>query len=482
MPSEAEIKMVQMAYDAGCPEDQLKGFLSRQYVPLPWQWKFHAAAREADKEDGPTKIGAGGARGPGKSHAVFSQVIEDCLRVPDLKCLFLRKTGKSAQESFEDLISKTVRGRTKYQYISNVLRIENGSRVLMGGFRNDKDVDEYIGIEYDVIVVEELNLVTKSRIDKLLGSLRTSKPNWRPRFYASFNPGGIGHAFVKKLFVEPYRKGQETNTRFIPSTYKDNPFLNKEYIDYLEGLTGRLAKAWREGSWDIFEGQYFEEWNFDIHTIEPFKIPDYYQKYICLDYGWGNQGRSAVYWVAIDEDGRLIHYRELYAKGLDYEVLCDKVIELNVDKVKLLIPDPAFCAKHNNPIDGKKKSGAEVFARRGFNIIPGNNNRLMGWTEMRRLMKPYEGMGKQTAKLLFFKTCHNAIRTIPELIYDEKNIGDVDTAQLDENDVNMDDCADSIRYGLMSRYAKTPKQLSNIQKKMAELQEKMEGEINKEYL
>src|ERR1035437_7828019 len=101
---------------AGCPRDQVDRLINSSYIPFPWQWAFHSAAREADKEGGPVDIGLGGARGPGKSHAVLSQVaLDDCQRIQNLKCLFLRQTGSSAKESFDDLVSKTLRGHIVYE-------------------------------------------------------------------------------------------------------------------------------------------------------------------------------------------------------------------------------------------------------------------------------------------------------------------------------------------------------------------------------
>ncbi len=269
------------AKKAGVPKDQLINLLNAGYTPLPWQLGFHAAAREADIRCefhtnnptakafavcgcGPVDIGVGGARGPGKSHAVFAQVaLDDCQRIEGLKCLFLRQTGTAARESFEDLMTKVLARRIKYEHTSGVLKFPNGSRVVLGGYRDERDIDKYIGIEYDLIAVEELNQLTQDKIDKLKGSMRTSKPDWRPRMYNSFNPGGVGHQDVKTKFIEPYREENETTTRFIPATYKDNPYLNAEYLDYLEGLTGNLGRAWREGDWDLFEGQFFTEWNYN---------------------------------------------------------------------------------------------------------------------------------------------------------------------------------------------------------------------------
>ncbi len=238
------------------------------HIPLPWQWEFHAAARQADGDNGPVDIGLGGARGPGKSHSVLAQAgLDDCQRVEGLKGLFLRQTGIAAAESFDDLVDKVIRGRAIYKKGSSVIKFENGSKIVLGGFKDNKDIDKYIGIEYDFIIVEELNQITKEKYTKLRGSLRTSKPNWRPRMYTSFNPGGIGHKWVKDRYIIPHRNKEEIKTRFIGSTYKSNPYLNKEYIEYLEGLTGDLGRAWREGDWDMFAGQVFHEFRYNVHVM-----------------------------------------------------------------------------------------------------------------------------------------------------------------------------------------------------------------------
>jgi hypothetical protein len=122
---------------AGSPRDQAEAFVSHCYIPLPWQWQFHAACRECDRKDGPVKVGAGGSRGPGKSHAIFAQItLDDCQRVPNLKALFLRQTGKAAKESFEHLISRVLANKIAYQHTGSSLRFPNGSRVILGGFKS----------------------------------------------------------------------------------------------------------------------------------------------------------------------------------------------------------------------------------------------------------------------------------------------------------------------------------------------------------
>jgi phage terminase large subunit len=459
---EAIDAMVQTAFDAGCPRDQVETFLSRGYVPLPWQWEFHAIAREADLENGPVDIGAGGARGPGKSHAVLSQAaLDDCQRVPRLKGLFLRQTGLAAEESFDDLIMKAVHGKVPYIFnrSRNFLAFPNGSKILLGGFKDERDIEKYIGIEYDIIIIEERNQLPGERIEKLRGSLRTTKSNWRPRIYSSFNPGGKGHADVKKRFIEPYRMMMQTDTRFVPATYKANPHLKKEYIDYLEGLTGDLGKAWREGEWDLFAGQFFPEWKHNLHVIQPFAIPHDWKRIVMGDYGYS--APAAVYWGAISPDDILYIYRELYGPGRTYKALCEEIISLTPDdeQIEYWVFDPAIWAK-----DGKSDgalSGAEImqqtFARimqetnskKQLRLLRGNNERVAGWTCVRERLKPKlmpnEDIG---AGVQVFSTCPNLITTLPALIHDEHKPEDCDSDLEDHG-------PDALRYGCMSNPTRT---------------------------
>lgn len=452
-------KFITTAFNAGMPRDQLEGFLKYKYVPLPWQCRFHATSRQLDKRGEAVDLGVGGARGPGKSHGVFAQIsLDDCQRAKGIKGLFLRQTGKAAKESFEDLIDSVVRGRIKYIYNSStgVLKFENGSRVILGGFENEKDIDKYIGIQYDVMAVEELNQFTENKFLKLKGSLRTSKENWRPRFYASFNPGGIGHGFIKEKFVTPYQKKEEIKTKFIPSTYKENPYLNEEYIEYLESLTGTLGKAWREGNWDIFEGQYFIEWNYDKHTCEPFTIPDTWKRFRAYDYGRARP--AACLWCALGFDGEVYVYREFYQTGLNADEQAKEIIRLSgSEQYEYSVADAAIFSPTGIIDKGGGETIAEVFVRNGIMFVPTSKRRVDGWNMVHQYLRWTE---EQEPKIKFFNTCHNSIATIPVLSHDEIRPEDIDT---DGND----DCADALRYFLMSLHeGKTKPPLTELEKKL----------------
>lgn len=444
-------RCLQTAYDAGCPRDQAERLVSAGYIPLPWQWEFHAAAREADRDDGPVEITAGGARGPGKSHGIFSQAaLDDCQRVDRLKVLFLRKTALSAKESFDDLIEKALLNKARFSRSNNTIIFPNGSRILLGGFNNEDDIDKYVGVEYDLIVVEEMNQLTEEKIEKLKGSLRTSKPNWRPRLYGSFNPGGVGHGYVKARYVIPRRIMSEKRTRFIPATYRVNPYLNKEYIEYLESLPGDLGRAWRDGDFDLFAGQFFKEWRYEVHVVQPFTIPDDWRRFFALDYGFNHP--LSIGWYAVDPDGRVFRYKELVQSGLNYTKAAEEFVALTSlnENLEYGVCDPAFWSKKGERDD--TLSGAEVFARRVKELtkkeprlIKADNDRITGWGVVREYLRPYEQHGQGTiANFAVFSTCPKFIETFPEQQHDEKHPEDM----LKQDG---DDTADEARYALMSR-------------------------------
>ena len=434
--------LIESAHSAGAPAAQVQTFLSAAYVPLPWAWKFHAAARDIDTAQLPTEKGiqptvaCGGARGPGKSHAILAQVgIDDCQRVPGLKVLFLRSLQRAAKESFEDVIARVLVA-TPHEYSANVLTFPNGSRIVLGGFKDDRDIDKYIGIEYDIIVVEEATLLSETKYQMLEGSLRTSKQGWRPRMYLSTNPGGIGHAWFKKRIVTPYRLKHEGRTRFIPSTYRDNPFLNPEYVDWLEGLAGKLGKAWRDGDWDIFEGQAFPQWNADAHIIDPFPLPDHWAKWRAVDWGYSNP--FACLWMTKDPDsGRIFVYREIYGTQLTDRQQA-RIIRENTpptEKINVTYADPSMWAAKS--AGSSVTDTASEYAVEGVVLTKADNNRVDGKRKIDRLLAPLPD-GKPGLQV--FSNCCNLIRTLPELVLDKTQVEDVDTTQEDH-------AYDALRYG-----------------------------------
>jgi PBSX family phage terminase large subunit len=426
-----------MGMEAGCSRDQMSLFTAAGYVALPALLPFHALARNMDKRMGVTEVLLDGTRGSAKSHAIIAQVgLDDCQRFPGLKFLFLRQTQKAASESFEDLVARVLKGVT---HAANSERIEfpNGSKIVIGGYRDDRDIQKYIGIEYDGLVLEEATQISGEKYLLLNGSIRTSRTDWMPRNYISTNPGGLGHSFYKERFVLPAETGNEINTRRFFTSYKDNPFINIEYKMYLEGLTGDLGKAWRDGDWDVFAGQAFPTWREDRHVIDPFDIPPDFYKWRAID--WGYTAPFCCLWFMRDPDTRRIYvYREAYQTKLTEDKQAALINDMTPleERIHITYADPAMWA--SKTMENFITSSADIYSRHGIPLIKADNGRLSGKRKVDRLLAtgPDGSPGIQV-----FKSCTNLIRTLPKLIYDNTNIEDVDSD-------SEDHAYDALKYGL----------------------------------
>ncbi len=414
---------------AGLPLDQAERFISAGYVPLEGMLPYHRYAREADITGGPEWIALGGKRGPGKSHTIMAQVaLDDCQRVPNLKVLFLRKIKRSAAESLDDVIRR-VFAFTPHSSNADGVQLKNGSRILIGGFKDESDIDKYLGIEYDIIVVEECTQISETKIQKLRGSLRTSKINFRPRIYLSTNADGIGLKWFKDKFIEPYRQNRERETRFIDVTGIRNPFVNVEYEAWLDGLTGPLGKAWRDGDWDAFAGMAFPEFNRTRHVIKPFDLPPSWIKWRATD--WGQASPFCTLWGTKNPDnGRIYVYRELYARGMTDQAQARTIREMTpADEVMYIhYADPALW--ESKTYENKWYSTADEYAKEGIRLTKGDNNRIAGKRKVNNILAD---LPDGEPGLQIFDTCPHLIEQLANLASDEHNPEDVDTDQDDHS-------------------------------------------------
>lgn len=445
---------IEAATAAGCPLGQIVNFLEGGYVPLPWQLHFHAAAREADQAGGPDQIGVGGSRGPGKSHSILAQVaLDDCKRFPGLKVLYLRKVAKQAIEQFDDLRRRVLK-YTKHTWTAKgTINFPNGSRIVTGHFKDEKDIDNYLGIEYDVIVIEEATTLTASKYQALRDSNRTSKKGWRPRMYNSTNPGGIGHSWYKNRFVTPFRRQQEEYTRFIPATMDDNTHLDDDYKRRVEENVGWKLRAYRYGDWDVAAGQFFSTWTHNVHVIRPFAIPKDWPIWCGFDYGFVHP--TAVTFLTRDNEGTVYAFAEHAAARLTVLSQANSIkrVLTNFDiPLQEVWPFAAGSDVFARKGDSSGKTIAEQYADQGIYLTPADTDRINGWGEvLRRLGNPQAGSEFTPPSLYVFSTCERLIDTIPAMVHNPNNMDDMLKVDVDEDGSGGDDLADSLRYGLMAK-------------------------------
>lgn len=334
-----------------------------------------------------------------------------------------------------------------------ILAEEYGGGIIK--FRNLDDPSKYQSAEFAAIAVDELTKNTEDVFTDLRNRLR-----WPGisdiRFLSATNPGGIGHSWVKKRWLDRVFDENETEPeefKYVRALAQDNPHIDKSYLKQLESLPADKRKAYLEGDWDIFKGQYFTEWRREIHTCAPFTIPEDWRKFCAIDYGYNHD--AAVGWFASDYDGNLFLYRELVQNGLTGTKLAEEWVSMTptYEKIEYLECDPSMWAKRGE--DDSALSVAEKFEARATELLKNakykcptlrraNNDRITGWRELHEWLKPISVEGHDTARFKVFTTCPEVIRTIPAMIHDEHNPEDVEKS-------DGDDAPDMVRYGVMSR-------------------------------
>ena len=443
---------------AGCPPSQLVRLVHANAFLHERQLAACAAARLCDQPNGPTAIGYGGARGGGKSFWLLAQMgADDCQRVPGLKCLLLRKVGKANLEHFEDLRRKLFnRLPHEFSAFRGILTFANGSRIIAGHFQNEKDIDAYLGLEYDVIGIEEATTLTARKYQDISTCCRTSKPNFRPRIYSTTNPGGVGHGWYRTKFIVPFQEKGETETRFIPARVTDNRWNNPDYVRVLENLTGWQKRAWLDGDWDIAAGQYFSNFRREVHVVEDFDDSRAVEWFAALDYG------HVHYTVCLlgcrDGDGNIFivgeHAERLWLPQRHATAIKAMLARHKIGERKLGLDDlKRFVA------------GADVFSRRsdgttiaaqysklGITLRCANTDRVNGWAEILQRFGDVEAGIRPT--LFIHKRCGRLLETLPALLHDPNRPEDVLKDDADEDGIGGDDTADALRY-LVATKART---------------------------
>ncbi|MBI5385075.1 MAG: hypothetical protein HZA90_10355 [Verrucomicrobia bacterium] len=454
----------------GCAWDQMANFAQAGVFLQPRQLLASAAARLCDKPDGPTAIGYGGARGGGKSHWLLAQMgADDGQRVPGLKCLLLRKVGKANMENFEDL-RRRLFGKLRHEFSAyrGLLTFANGSRIVAGHYQAEKDIDNYLGLEYDVIGIEEATTLSHRKHQDITTCCRTSKQNWRPRIYSTTNPGGVGHAWYRAKFIVPYCESRETETRFIPARVTDNQFCNADYVKVLQNLSGWQKRAWFDGDWDIAAGQYFTPWRREVHVIDDFDDTRGREWFAALDYGFTHytvvllgcrDGDGNVF--VVDEHAQRKWLPDRHAAAIRamlarhqvgaYENLrtVPRVTFRPVSKPELrplAVSDlrrfMAGADVFSRQSDGTTVAGQ--YARLGLRLQPANMDRVNGWAEILQRLGDVEAGIWPT--LFLHRRCGRLIETLPSLQHDPSRPEDVLKVDADEDGIGGDDAADALRY------------------------------------
>lgn len=410
-------------------------------APQPKQEEFFLATHR--------HIAYGGSRGGGKSWAMRRKFVLLALRYPKLKILLLRRTMPELRNNHIRPLQAELDGFAQYKDSEKTFFFPNGSFIQLGYCDHEKDVYQYQGQEYDVIGFEEATQFTEFIKDFIATSNRTTRKDFTPRIYYTANPGGTGHAWFKRLFIDKVYQNSEVaeDYIFIPAKIYDNHALmdaDPGYVDKLKNLPDDLRRAFLDGDWNVFAGQFFSEFRTEKHVVKPFAIPDHWRKWRSID--WGYKDDCAVYWYACDEDGRVFVYRELYVNQTLGTQVAKKVYDLSTDdkNIRYTVAGHDMWQKRGHDFN-EGESIAEVFANEGVHVEKADISRIVGWNTVREYLANASD-GKPHVQI--FENCHNLIRTLPMMVYDERKTEDM-------ADGMEDHAADSFRYGLMSRPVRT---------------------------
>ncbi len=397
----------------------------------------------------------GGARGGGKSWAMRMKLILLALNYDGIQILLLRRTLAELRENHLLPMLGLLRDVATYSAGEKEFRFHNGSRIKLGYCDSENDVLQFQGQAYEVIGLEEATHFTEFQFLAISESNRASgcmKERFVPRMYFTCNPGGVGHQWVKRRFIDRDFRGSEKpqDYLFIKSLVFDNKFImenNPEYVDTLMNLPEIRRRAMLYGDWDAFEGAFLPEFDMSRHVVYgELTIPENAIRFRALDYGLD---MTACLWCAACEDGSIIVYRELYESNLLLSEAADKIMLATErgERIRYTVASPDLWNRRQE----SGKSGFDIMTARGLRqMIKADNTRIAGWRVLREYLKGGSLYGGEP-KLRIWHGCSNLIRCLPLLRFDERVREDAAGTPHE-----ITHAPEALRYALMSRQPKSP--------------------------
>jgi phage terminase large subunit len=441
------------------------------YAPFPRQFEFH---------ESPAKYRLfGGAAGPGKTKTLLWEAIRQAVNVPGSDSLLLRRTYPELESSLLAYFRRDVPRSyyRKYNESKHIVTWKNGSTTRFGHCRNENDVYAYQGAEFLFIGVDELTHFTLKQWQFLTSRNRCPVRGSRANMAGATNPGNIGHAWVKALWVDhtppPGFDRPElydaSDYDFIRARITDNPIYANDaaYRRTLEILPEHLRRAFLDGDWNVFAGQYFDV--FGRHTARPedIRLEPWWPRWISID--WGFKHNSAVYWHCAvpanvsanapagrssqssatgHQSPRIVTYREFVQSGLSPRMLAQAIAERSGrERISDVFLSPDAFAHRTSESSIAEQLG-EVLTANGLpRPSAADDDRIGGWQLMYQLL--------ESNAWVITDNCAKLIDNLPLLIRDEDRVEDI-------RKVDGDDAADSARYGLVSggRFAGITAQLA----------------------
>ena len=386
------------------------------------------------------------------THAILAQIFcDDCQRMPGLKVLVLRKVGRANKEQISDFRKKLLGNLPhKYREQQSTITFENGSLVILGNFKDERDIDKYLGLEYDVIHIVESNQLSLTKKKNIISCLRTNKTNWRTRCYEDTNPGGIGHFHNKQIFVEPWKARKQTDTRYIHCTVDDNKFVDADYKKILESYTGWQREAWLHGSWDFMAGAFFTNFVPEIHVYPNAKVnflPKSAIRWMAA-YDFGFAHNTAFLLAAQNAAGEIFIVAEYLENERTIEEVADDMRSVlrNAPGGALEPSDLSYIVAGRDCFNRNEegKTIAVTFQEHGIDLAPAEVDRINGWA---RCLDGFGDLRLILAPIIYFHgSCVNLIMQIQQAQHSEKRPGDIEKFNANEEGEGGDDLLDAFRF------------------------------------
>ncbi len=442
-------------------DESVEMVLSRAFgKPTPKQTAFLQAKTRF--------VGYGGAKGGGKSHAIRAKATYLAFEYPGIQMLIVRRSFPELHENHtKRLLAVYARlpklFKPKYSDSEKVFTFPWGSRIKLGYCHNEDDVLQYQGQECDVLFLDEATQLTEYQFGWLCACVRGTG-DYPKRTYVTCNPGGVGHAWVKRLFIDrDFRHGEDAcDYTFIQARVWDNAPLfanddgykrrlaelrkNKDgktlsekkelakrsasYVRQLESLEPSLRRAWLDGEWSVFAGQFFSEYSIDKHVCAPFAIPDGWRRSASLDYGLD---MLAVLWFAVSPTGRVYCYRSIEISDLTVSQAAAAIRDAQSETAEEYIAPPDLWNRRQDT----GRSAAEIFAANNVPLVKAGNSRIDGWLNVKEYLRCDRG----EPTMMFFSSCIPLLKCLPLLRHDPARPGDAATQPHD-----LTHSLDALRY------------------------------------
>lgn len=393
-----------------------------------------------------SRILYGGARGGGKTALAVAAAVASSLQFPGLRTVVIRRTLENlrSQIILNELLKKYPQKFYTYRKSEKTAYFDNGSIIFFRSLEHPEDVQNEQGIERGLYILDEAEHLEQFVIEQLLGSLRQFDiPEWKPTLLLTANPGGICQDYLKSRWIRPdYSKWSDDELElkdeyvFIESKVYDNKYATKGYISTLKALPEDLRRAWLDGDWDVFSGQFFTEWNPDKHIIPPMDFPKEWVRWRAIDLGYGAHPSVCLFATQDPETGRLYVYDEVATYDMT-----DTFIQLIINKSE----DYEFVDTFFDPnsLSGRldsadQMSPAMMFERAGIFVSRANNERQNGWRNLKQWLTYRKDVEDDEPMVKICANCEGLIETLPKQRF-VRNKFDLDTR-------GQDDYVDAFRY------------------------------------